>query len=111
ERHDVAAFGVAGLLAGHAHRQVALATIAVDRDLALDQALHPGAGSRDQVSKLWSDLVELPAECLRLGMTDQPFGGPVEDADAALGVDTNDASTRARQDRFSEAAAAIDEVA
>ena len=58
-----------------------------------------------------SDLVERPWQRIGFAAADQLFGGSVEDADAPLGVDADDAGARARQHRLGEAAAAVDEVA
>ena len=43
ERHHVAAVRVGGLLGGHPDREIALAHVAIDRDLALHQPVHAGA--------------------------------------------------------------------
>ncbi len=48
---------------------------------------------------------------LRFGVPDQLFGGAVENADAARGINADDAGARRRQHRLDEAAAAVDQVA
>src|SRR5258706_12426011 len=50
-------------------------------------------------------------ECLRFGVTDELLRGTIEDADAARGIDANDAGACRRQHRLDEAAAAVDKVA
>ena len=70
-----------------------------------------GARRREQLGELGNDLVERLAERLRLGVPDQALGGAVEDADAAVGIDADDAGAGAGQHRFGEAAAAVDQVA
>ena len=50
-------------------------------------------------------------ECLRFGVTDELFGGTIEDADAAGGIDADDARARRGQHRLDEPAAAVDKVA
>ena len=84
ERHHVAVLGGAGLLAGDADRQVALAAAAVDGDLALHQALQAGERGGDHAGELRHDLGQRPSERLGLGAGDQPLGRAVHDADAAL---------------------------
>ena len=46
-----------------------------------------------------------------LGCADQPLGGAIEDGDAAIGIDADDAGAGAGQHRFGEASPAIDLVA
>ena len=97
------------MLAGHAHRKVAFAAIAVDRYLAL--ALHAGARRLDQLGQLRHDFAERMAQRFGAGMSDQPFGRTVEDADQPFRVDADDAGAGARQHGLGEAAAAVDDVA
>src|SRR4029077_13780326 len=47
ERHDVPALGRARLFARHAHREIALATVAIDRHLALHQPFQDAASGAE----------------------------------------------------------------
>ena len=111
EGDDVAALGIDGLLAGDAHRDVAVAAAAADRDLALDQALAARSRLVDDLLELRRDLVERAPERVGLAAADELLGGAVEDADAALAVDADDAGAGAGEHRLGEAAAAVDHVA
>ena len=110
ERHHIVALGRARLLARHSHRQVALLAVAVDRHLALNEALHSGARGRKHVGKLGHDIGQRAPECVGFGTSDQSFRGPIQNADAALGVDPDDAGARSGQHSFGETTAAIDQV-
>ena len=54
---DVAVLGLGRLLAGDAHREIALLAVAGDRDLALDQALIAAARGGKNLGELGRDLV------------------------------------------------------
>ena len=102
---------VGGLFGRDAHRQIALAHVAADRDLALHQAVHPRARLGEQRLKLGHHVGQLAAGRVGFVLPDQPLGRAVEDADPALRIDADDARARARQHRLGETAAAVDLVA
>src|SRR6202521_806266 len=108
ERHHVAVLDLGRLLGRHPDREVALAAVMADRDLAL--ALHAALGLVKQRRQLRHDRRERPAEHVRLGSPDELFRRTIEDADTTFGVDADDAGTGAGQDGFGEAAAAVDDV-
>ena len=108
---DIAVLGFGGLLAGHAHRIIALLAVARDGDLALDQALIAVARGLENLGKLGRDLGERQAEHVALDAADQPLGRAVEDGNAAVAIDADDAGAGAGEHRFGEAAPAVDQVA
>ena len=110
ERDDVAVARLAGLLGADADRQVALMAVARDRDLALHQALRALARGLHHVVELGQHVRQRMVQRLGLGMTDEFLGRTIQDADAARGVDADDAGARRRQYRLDKAAAAVDQV-
>src|ERR1700681_1629803 len=50
-------------------------------------------------------------QCLRFSVTDEFFGGAIENADTAGSIDADDTGARRRQYRLDEPAAAIDKIA
>ena len=110
ERHHIAALGGARLLARDPHREIALSAVAVDRHLALNQALHPGAGSLKHAGKLGDDLSQGLSEHLGLRASDELLRRSIQDADAAVGIDADDAGARASQNGLGEATAAVNQV-
>src|SRR5205823_4324278 len=56
------------------------------------------------------DIGQRAPECVGFGTSDQSFRGPIQNADAALGVDPDDAGARSGQYGFGETTAAIDQV-
>jgi hypothetical protein len=70
ERHDVPTFGGARLFARHPHREIAFATVAIDRHLALHQTLQPGPRSCEDFGKFGNDIGQLPSERLRFRTPD-----------------------------------------
>src|SRR4029079_2790896 len=105
------ALGRARLFARHAHREVTLATVAIDRHLALYQTLQPGSRGSEDFGEFGNDVGQLPSERLRFRTPDQSLGGPAQDADTALRVQADDPRARSGQHGFGETAAAVDQVA
>ncbi len=64
-----------------------------------------------RIGKFRHNLCQRLAEHVGFRMADQPLGRAVEDADAAIGIDADDARAGAGQNRFGETAAAVDQVA
>ncbi len=111
EGHDVAVLGIGRLLGGDAHRDGAVAAVAADGGVALDQALAAGARGVDEFLELRRDLLELAPQRIGLAAADELLGGAIEDADAPLAVDADDAGAGAREHGLGETAAAVDDVA
>ena len=108
---DVAVLGFGGLFAGHAHRIIALLAVAADRHLALHQALIAVARRLKDIGELGRDLGERKPEHLAFRAPDQLLGRAIEDGDAAVGIDADDAGAGAGQHRFGESPAAVDQIA
>ena len=83
---------------------------AVDRDLALHQPLGAFPCGFHHVVEFGQHLRQRMIQRLRFGLANQLFRRTIENADAAGGIDADDAGTRRRQYRFDEAAAAVDQV-
>ena len=107
----MALIGFAGQLTRNTHVEIAIATSPVDGDLPLDQSLAAGARRREEINQFRHHVAERVTQHLRLGVADQLLGRAVEDADPPLRIHANDAGAGARQHRFGEPAAAVDEVA
>ena len=71
----------------------------------------PERAAAKHVGKLGDDLGQGLSQRVGFDPSDQLLGGSIHDADAAFGVDADDAGARARQNRLGETAAAVDQVA
>src|SRR5260370_33890850 len=106
----IAVVRICRLLRGDPHRDSAVAAIAVNRGLSLDEALATEPRRFDQVLELGHDLFERVPEGLCFARSDQFLGRAVEDADMAVAGEADDAGAGAGQHRFGEAAAAVDKI-
>jgi hypothetical protein len=79
--------------------------------VALDQALAAAARGVDEFLELRRDLLELAPQRIDFARADELLGGAIEDADATLAVDADDAGAGARENGLGEAAPAVDQIA
>src|ERR1700739_4854045 len=91
KRDDKAVARLTGLLGADTNRKIALMAIAVDRDLALYQPLSALPRGFHHVSELGQHVRQRMIQRLRLRVTDELFGGAVENADTAGSIDADDA--------------------
>jgi hypothetical protein len=111
QRDDVAVVGFRRLFACDPDRQITFATIAIDRHLPLHKALGARASRGNHACEFRHNVYQWAAERFGFRAADQSFGRAIENADASLGIDANDACARACQHRFGESTAAVDKVA
>ena len=108
---DIAVLGFARLLAGHAHRIIALLAVTRQRNLALNETLIAAARGLKNFGEFGHDLGQRPAEHVALDAADQPLRGAVENGNPAVGIDADDAGAGAGENRFGEPPPAVDDVA
>jgi hypothetical protein len=103
--------GFGRLFAGDAHGIISLLAVAGDGDLALDQALIAVARRLKNLRELRRDFGKRPAEHHAFGAADQTLRRTVENGDAAVGIDADDAGAGAGKHGLGEPPPAVDEIA
>ena len=76
----------------------------------MHQALYPGAGGREQLGELGYNLDHRFAESFCFRAADQPFGRSIEDTDATVRIDADNAGACASQHRLGEPSPTVDQI-